>query len=205
MKLDPNTDQPALLYHDNSALAGIRHSSDQQQALETVAGQFEAMFLQMVLRQMRSSSDVLAADDNPFSSKEQGVYRDFYDGQLAIELAKKQRSGIADMLIKQLGPKSQQVLAQVVESANDNGAANPTGNVAPQAKQAPAVEGVNTVTADAKPEAENLNEVMAKTPNQLNETTPVVAMESPEELRMRIQSTLSQVAFQQPLIRRMER
>ncbi len=39
-----------------------------------VAGQFEAMFLQLVLRQMRSSSDVLADKDSPFSSKQQGVF-----------------------------------------------------------------------------------------------------------------------------------
>lgn len=190
MKLDVNTEQgyqSAMLYHDNSALAGIRHSSDQQQALETVAGQFEAMFLQMVLRQMRSSSDVLAADDNPFSSKEQGMYRDFYDGQLAIEMAKKQRSGIADMLIKQLGPQSEQVLAQAVESANDTGERFQQG-----AGQAP-----REVTA-SEPAGR-------KSAGQLNPTTPVVAMESPEALKMRLQTSLSQVAFQQPLIRKMER
>ncbi|UXI03097.1 rod-binding protein [Photobacterium sp. TY1-4] len=214
MKLDAKADQPyqsAMLYHDNSALAGIRHSSDKQQALETVAGQFEAMFLQMVLRQMRSSSDVLAADDNPFSSKEQGVYRDFYDGQLAIELAKNQRSGIADMLIKQLGPKSQQVLAQAVESANEPQAAVVAGKTAPPAAQAPgAVQApvadlVNTAAADTRPNAAVSDEAVVKNDIRLNESTPVVAMESPEELRMRIQTTLSQVAFQQPLIRRMER
>ncbi len=75
--------------------------------LEVVAGQFEAMFLQMVLRQMRSSSDVLADEDNPFSSKQQSVYRDFYDGQLAIEMAKQQQTGISEMLVKQLSPDRQ--------------------------------------------------------------------------------------------------
>lgn len=91
MKLDGSSDQAQLnsmLYHDNSALANIKHSRDQEGALEMVAGQFEAMFLQLVLRQMRSSSDVLADKDSPFSSKQQGVFRDMYDGQLAMELAK---------------------------------------------------------------------------------------------------------------------
>ncbi|MEJ2765302.1 rod-binding protein [Photobacterium sp. MCCC 1A19761] len=208
MKLDAKADQPyqsAMLYHDNSALAGIRHSSDKQQALETVAGQFEAMFLQMVLRQMRSSSDVLAADDNPFSSKEQGVYRDFYDGQLAIELAKNQRSGIADMLIKQLGPKSQQVLAQAVESANEANPVGAAGKTAPSAAQTPIADGVGTAAADTQQNAAVSDKTEMKNDTRLNESAPVVAMESPEELRMRIQTTLSQVAFQQPLIRRMER
>lgn len=108
----------AMLYHDNSALAKIKHSSDQQGALNEVAGQFEAMFLQLVLRQMRSSSDVLADEDSPFSSQQYGVFRDMHDGQLAIEMAGKQNAGIAGMLVKQLGSS--------VAAANDGQVAKNT-------------------------------------------------------------------------------
>ena len=125
MKLDTSGDQAQLntmLYHDNSALASIKKSCDQEGALEVVAGQFEAMFLQMVLRQMRSSSDVLADKDSPFASQQQGVFRDMYDGQLAMELAKKQNSGIANMLIQQLSPSMREVAfdqSRNVSPAND--------------------------------------------------------------------------------------
>lgn len=100
MKFDGVNDQAqinAMLYHDNSALMKIKNSQQDGQALQAVAGQFEAMFLQLVLRQMRSSSDVLADEDSPFSSQQHGMFRDMYDGQLAIEMAKKQSSGIADI------------------------------------------------------------------------------------------------------------
>ncbi|WP_038876494.1 rod-binding protein [Vibrio jasicida] len=125
MKLDTSGDQAQLntmLYHDNSALASIKKSRDQEGALEVVASQFEAMFLQMVLRQMRSSSDVLADKDSPFASQQQGVFRDMYDGQLAMELAKKQNSGIANMLIQQLSPSMREVAfdqSRNVSPAND--------------------------------------------------------------------------------------
>ncbi len=125
MKLDTSGDQAQLntmLYHDNSALESIKKSRDQEGALEVVAGQFEAMFLQMVLRQMRSSSDVLADKDSPFASQQQGVFRDMYDGQLAMELAKKQNSGIANMLIQQLSPSMREVAfdqSRNVSPAND--------------------------------------------------------------------------------------
>lgn len=125
MKLDTSGDQAQLntmLYHDNSALASIKKSRDQEGALEVVAGQFEAMFLQMVLRQMRSSSDVLADKESPFASQQQGVFRDMYDGQLAMELAKKQNSGIANMLIQQLSPSMREVAfdqSRNVSPAND--------------------------------------------------------------------------------------
>lgn len=125
MKLDSSSDQThlnSMLYHDNNSLASIKQSRDQEGALEAVAGQFEAMFLQMVLRQMRSSSDVLADKDSPFSSQQHGVFRDMYDGQLAIELAKKQNSGIANMLVQQLSPSIREVAFDAtrnVSSAND--------------------------------------------------------------------------------------
>lgn len=126
MKLDgvnDHTQLNSILYHDNSALANIKHAKNQQESLKTVAGQFEAMFLQLVLRQMRSSSDVLADKDSPFSSEHEGVFRDMYDGQLAIELAKKQKAGIADMLVEQLSPDvpdtTENKVARI-SSANDD-------------------------------------------------------------------------------------
>ncbi len=121
MKIDfpgDSTQANSVLYHDSNSLVNIRQASDPQSALETVAKQFEAMFLQLVLRQMRSSSDVMADKDSPFSSKQQGVFRDMYDGQMSIEMAKKQSSGIADMLVKQLGPTVGSTESNVVSLAS---------------------------------------------------------------------------------------
>lgn len=73
----------------------------QKPALEMAAEQFEAMFLQQVLKQMRKASDVLAAD-SPMRSREMDTMRDFYDGVLADTLASKRQTGIADMMVKQL-------------------------------------------------------------------------------------------------------
>lgn len=173
MNVDKNNDMAqmnAMLYHDNSALSNIRVSSDKQEALKTVAGQFEAMFLQMVLRQMRSSSDVLAPEDNPFSSKEQGVYRDFYDGQLAIELAKKQNSGIAEMLIKQLSPTLPHLEKRV--AANE---------------QLDAIE-----------------VSLTEQPKSFNEESYAAAYDPRVSFRQTFQESMGTVAFQQPLIPKLE-
>ena len=69
--------------------------------LEIAAEQFEALFLQQVLKQMRKASDVLSAD-SPLRSREMDTMRDFYDGVLADTLAGKKQTGIADLLVKQL-------------------------------------------------------------------------------------------------------
>ncbi|WP_038890653.1 rod-binding protein [Vibrio campbellii] len=181
MKLDTSGDQAQLntmLYHDNSALASIKKSRDQEGALEVVAGQFEAMFLQMVLRQMRSSSDVLADKDSPFASQQQGVFRDMYDGQLAMELAKKQNSGIANMLIQQLSPSMREVAfdqSRNVSSANDG----------------------KMVSLERTSQLEN-DEIAMKT-DAVNPTLQAVA-----SVKQVLGEAGMTTAFTQPLIRKME-
>ncbi|NOI71015.1 rod-binding protein [Vibrio owensii] len=181
MKLDISGDQAQLntmLYHDNSALASIKKSRDQEGALEVVAGQFEAMFLQMVLRQMRSSSDVLADKDSPFASQQQGVFRDMYDGQLAMELAKKQNSGIANMLIQQLSPSMREVAfdqSRNISPANDG----------------------KVVSLERKSQLEN-DEIAMRT-DAVNPTLQAVA-----SVKQVLGEAGMTTAFTQPLIRKME-
>ncbi|WP_145508198.1 rod-binding protein [Yersinia alsatica] len=73
--------------------------------LEQAAEQFEALFMRTLLAQMRKAVEALAADDDPFNSKQQRMMRDFYDDKLASTLASQRSSGIAHLLIQQLGRK----------------------------------------------------------------------------------------------------
>lgn len=88
--------------------AGV--NSARNSSLELAAEQFEALFLQQVLKQMRKAGDVLSAD-NPMRSRELDTMRDFYDGVLADTLASKRQTGIADMLVQQLSGNRDQVAA----------------------------------------------------------------------------------------------
>lgn len=178
MKLDGLNDQAqmsSVLYHDNSALMQIKNSQHDGQALQAVAGQFEAMFLQLVLRQMRSSSDVLADEDSPFSSQQHGMFRDMYDGQLAIEMAKKQNTGIADMLVKQLSPSISEVA------------------FSPMAFKASANEHLMEQESQLKPVEEG------KQAQPLHSTQETVA-----SVRQMLGEVSVTTAFAQPLIRKME-
>lgn len=76
-------------------------ASAREQKLQLAAEQFEALFLQQILKQMRKASDVLSAD-NPMRSRELDSMRDFYDEALAETMSKRKQTGIADMLVKQL-------------------------------------------------------------------------------------------------------
>ena len=89
---------------DSHQLAELKASGDQQQAIQTVAEQFESLFLQMVLKQMRKASEALNADDDNalFGSREHKTYQEFFDGQIAIEMSKSQL-GLAEVIVRQLG------------------------------------------------------------------------------------------------------
>jgi soluble lytic murein transglycosylase len=92
--LSQHSNRPAL----NGS--GITANSGASQ-LQVVAEQFEALFLQQVLKQMRKAGDALAAE-NPMRSREMSTMNDFYDGALADTLASKKQTGIADLLVAQL-------------------------------------------------------------------------------------------------------
>jgi len=69
-------------------------------ALREVASQFEALFLQTMLKSMRDASlgDPLFGD-----SEQQEMYQGMMDQQLSVEMASGKGFGLADMLVRQLG------------------------------------------------------------------------------------------------------
>lgn len=87
-----------------SVLPGDVTGQVKPQNLEQAAEQFEGIFLRSMLQQMRKASEALV-DNNPFDSKQQRMMRDFYDDKLASQLASQRSTGIAQMIITQLGPQ----------------------------------------------------------------------------------------------------
>ncbi len=89
-------------YTDLHQLQNIRqHGGDQEAALKQVAKQFESMFMQMMLKSMRTANKVFAKD-NPLNSSEMEFHRDMYDKQLTLSLSQGQGMGLAEVLFRQL-------------------------------------------------------------------------------------------------------
>lgn len=78
--------------------SGLR--KDDPQALRTAAQQFEALFLQMVLKSMRAATP----QDGPFDSDQTRFYQELLDAQLAQVLAAKGSTGLAAIIERQLAP-----------------------------------------------------------------------------------------------------
>ncbi|MFQ5660590.1 MAG: flagellar assembly peptidoglycan hydrolase FlgJ [Gammaproteobacteria bacterium] len=91
----------ARIYTDFQGLSKLRNAAmdNSPEALQEVAKQFEAIFIQMLLKSMRDAS--LA--DGLFDSDQTELYTGMFDQQLAINLGATKSFGIADMLVKQLG------------------------------------------------------------------------------------------------------
>jgi flagellar protein FlgJ len=95
---------PEAAYTDSTNLAQLKgqgRSANSPEALKQTAQQFEALFLQMTLKNMRQASS--SVDPKLMENSGSKMFREMHDEQLATHLAKTSKLGFADMLVKQLG------------------------------------------------------------------------------------------------------
>jgi flagellar protein FlgJ len=75
-------------------------------ALQQAAKQFEAIFMQMLMKSMRKSQEVLESD-SPFNSESTKFYRDMHDQQMSLELSNNGALGLSELIVRQLGGDSE--------------------------------------------------------------------------------------------------
>ena len=93
----PQTD----VYTNLQGLQSIARDGDQEEGLKKVAQQFESMFINLMLKNMRQANAVFE-EDSLFNSKESDFYRDMHDHQLSLTLAHGKGFGIAETLYRQM-------------------------------------------------------------------------------------------------------
>ena len=89
------------VYTDLQGLAKLRGQAHQNspEALREAAKQFEAMFVQMMLKSMREAK----LGDGLMDNDQSNMYSEMYDKQLSMDLTRQHSLGLAGMLMKQLG------------------------------------------------------------------------------------------------------
>lgn len=107
--------------HDLGGLNSLREAatSGQDGALEEAAKQFEAIFVQMLLKSMRQAQDALADEDSPFNSDQVKFYRDMHDQQLATDLSTNGSIGLAEIIVQQMSINDGVMPASAVRSDGD--------------------------------------------------------------------------------------
>ena len=91
------------VYTDFTGLAELKRQakSDPDVALRKVAEQFEAIFMQMMLKSMRDAN----FGDPMFDNNQSEFYQGMHDSQLSMHMSKKGGMGLADMLVQQLSQR----------------------------------------------------------------------------------------------------
>lgn len=104
---DTMTATNASNYQDISALDNLRKEaqSDEKQALEKVAKQFEGIFMKMLLKSMREANKAFESE-SPFNSQSSETYRNMHDDQMAMELSENGSLGLAGLIVQQLSPQT---------------------------------------------------------------------------------------------------
>jgi flagellar protein FlgJ len=81
------------------ALRQMGNRGQTREAVKGAASQFEAYFMQMMLRSMRQT----LPQDGPFDSQETKTFTDMFDQQVAQKISQGKGLGLADMMLSQLG------------------------------------------------------------------------------------------------------
>ncbi len=124
--LQPNQSAYTEAHHNYADLAALgdlktQARKDQESVLRPVAEQFEALFVQQILKESRKVS----FDDNWLDGNQGDFYKDWYDKQLSLNLSAKGTLGFADKIVEQLSPSIPVSLESAPESKmNDLQAVN---------------------------------------------------------------------------------
>jgi len=100
----------ASVYTDFQGLARLKTEAGKQtpEAIQETARQFEALFVQTMLKAMRDASP----GEGMGESDQTEFYRDMYDQQMALHMVKGRGLGIARMLVPQLGGEEAAAIAE---------------------------------------------------------------------------------------------
>lgn len=98
-----STMQSQQSYTDLNSLQKIKMTGkeDKTLALRQIAQQFESLFIDMMLKSMRSANEVFG-QDNPLNTSETKHHQEMYDKQLGLSLSQANNIGLADAFYRQM-------------------------------------------------------------------------------------------------------
>jgi len=119
-------------------LAALRTASDSPEAREIVAKQFESLFLNLMIRQMRSAGS--AIDGGLIDKERIEFHQGLFDQQLALNLSKGRGIGLAESIMRSFGETG------VEAKPSSEGSMLPLG---PAQRARTSLSGIRPLTGDA--------------------------------------------------------
>jgi flagellar protein FlgJ len=102
MSESTNINSAAKSYNDFTALGELRGKAQRNEAgaMRESAEQFEALFIQMMLKSMREASSAMKSD--LLHNDAQETFEGMYDKEISMQMAKRNALGFSDVVIKNL-------------------------------------------------------------------------------------------------------
>lgn len=178
-------------YSDLNRLNQLKVGKDRDSAenVRKVAQEFESLFMNEMLKSMRSATEVMS-QDNPLNSQASKQYQDMHDQQLSVTLSKEGGGiGLADVLIRQLSKQQApsekpNPFAQVAQTQGSKWSSSPDAAVA---KVDP-----------ARNDVQMLNQRRLALPGRLTERSPADVAMAPTPTEQATQ--VAQAGTVQPLV-----
>jgi len=94
-----------------TSIASLATTPDADDAIyrakvQQAAEKFESFFISQMLRQMRSATKEIAGDDSIYGKNTNSDMLDYADTSVADVMSKQRAFGIADVIVRQLLPKT---------------------------------------------------------------------------------------------------
>ena len=142
--ISPTPDLSSRLALDTKGLGELKQSAraGSPEALKTAATQFEAMFINMMMKSMRDATP----QDGMLDNQQTKMFTSMLDQQMSQNLARR-GVGLADVLIRQLG--AQAAGAQALAIGGDQNLPIPDALPAPSSVAAPGVAAPGIAATDA--------------------------------------------------------
>lgn len=147
-------------YTDLNRLNQFKVGGDSDSNIKKVAQEFESLFLNEMMKAMRSANAVFA-EGNFMNSNESKTYQDMHDQQLAVTMSKSGGGiGLADVLERQLSKMK----------GGDKARPNPFAQVAEQASSAAIAQGFKSeAAASGRDDTSLLNQRRLSLPSKLTD------------------------------------
>lgn len=108
-------------YHDFQGLRELKSGAvnDDPEALKEVARQFEALFIQMILKSSREADELIGGEESLLRSKDMSFFQGMLDEQFSLAMTQSNQGkglGLADVLVKQLAKSNKELPEEVNEA-----------------------------------------------------------------------------------------
>jgi flagellar protein FlgJ len=104
MNVDAISSQAAT--PDDQAIAPSADDTAYRAKVQHAAEKFESFFISQMLRQMRSATKEIAGDDSIYGKNTNSDMLDLADTSFADAMSQQRSFGIADVIVRQLLPKT---------------------------------------------------------------------------------------------------